>query len=291
MFDSFTFQYIYKELISIFYINFPQFLFRVVISIAVIIFFYVIRRIVLRFISKIESLKAPRGIWRSASSYLAITFGIIALIPVWLPSLQNFAAVLGIFGAGILLVNKELILNGVAWGYILIRRPFEPGHRISIQGFTGDVIEIRILEFTMLEVRPMTEGGQSTGRVIRIPNSLLFTVPLANASKEFAFYWHEIQITLSLKSNWKKAEKILLEETAHLARKIDPEDKRILISSEEYDIHYKKLDPRVFYACHDGKIILTLRFLVEPRQSRQIESEIWKAILNRFAMEKDVHLI
>ncbi|MCB1308912.1 MAG: mechanosensitive ion channel, partial [Leptospiraceae bacterium] len=109
--------------------------------------------------------------WRLSSMYIALFCTLWLLLPLWISSLRGVLAILGIFGAGVLIVLKELILNIAGWFYIVLRRPFTMGNRIVINEMTGDVIEIRLLDFSMIEVNPRSEGGQSTGRIIHVPNS------------------------------------------------------------------------------------------------------------------------
>ena len=80
--------------------------------------------------------------------------------PVWdlLPQLRNIATFLGIFGAGFLIVTRELWLCFSGWAYIMIRRPYVIGDRIQLGAIAGDVIDIRMFETSLMEVTS-TEGG------------------------------------------------------------------------------------------------------------------------------------
>lgn len=65
------------------------------------------------------------------------------------------------------------------------KRPFDVGDRIQIAGFAGDVVDIRIFEFTLLEIGNWVDADQSTGRVVHIPNQKLLTEPIANYTAEY----------------------------------------------------------------------------------------------------------
>lgn len=148
------------------------------------VFFF--RFFVLKFVNNRLESYVSKKLWRAYSSYFAIFILVIFLFPIWLPSLRLLTTFLGLFGAGILIVHKEVILNIAGWFYIIIRKPFELGNRITINNINGDVIDIRLLDFSLMEISNHF-GGQSTGKVLHIPNSLLFVHSLANASKEFSF--------------------------------------------------------------------------------------------------------
>ncbi|MBX7059954.1 MAG: mechanosensitive ion channel [Leptospirales bacterium] len=228
--------------------------------------------------------------WRNTSFYVALLLSFAMLIPAWLSSLEGLLTIIGLFGAGVLIVLKEVILNGAGWFYILVRRPFNVGHRVAIGNYIGDVLDIRLLGFTMIEVLPRESGGQSTGRVVHVPNALLFSTPLSNASKEFSFNWNEINAPLTLDSDWQRAAQILQRVAEESIEQVSQEDRRIRSSEEEYAIHYNALSPSVFVDYHDGAIRLSLRHLTEPRKTRLIVDRIWREFLLRLASEPRIQL-
>ncbi|MBN1585941.1 MAG: mechanosensitive ion channel family protein [Candidatus Omnitrophica bacterium] len=52
---------------------------------------------------------------------------------------------------------------------------------------------------------------QLTGRIIHIPNSIVFTKPLINYTKGFRYIWNEMPATETFGSDWKKSKEILQE--------------------------------------------------------------------------------
>lgn len=228
--------------------------------------------------------------WRQISFYLTFFACLILLAPAWLASLEGLLTIIGLFGAGVLLVMKEVILNTAGWFYIAIRRPFTVGNRVAIGDHIGDVLDIRMQAFTMIEVLPVAKGGQSTGRVLHIPNSLLFSHALSNASKEFSFNWNELEVPLSQDSDWRRATEILQQVAEESIEQISQEDQRIRDSEEEYAIHYNALSPSIFVDYRDGAVRLTLRHLTEPRKTRLIVDRIWRQLLLRFQEEGGIRL-
>ncbi len=249
-----------------------------------------LRKLALRLLVDRKESRPSRLRWRKQSAYITVGILLLVLFPVWLPSIRSLLAFIGIFGAGVLLVLKEVILNLAGWFYILVRRPFEEGNRVSITNLIGDVIDIRPLEFSMMEVRAREDGGQSTGRVIHVPNSLVFTQPLANSSKEFLFNWNELRIPLTPKSNWEKAVEIVREVAQAKLEEVAPTDQRIVQSEEEHAIRYRRLTPGIYVEVRDGVLLVTLRHLVEPRSTREITDRLWRAILVRFRTEADIEI-
>ena len=270
--------------------SFKDILFLGFVSFLIVFIIFGIRKIILSFLFNRKVNHKNRLRYRRNSSYISLIVIVILLFPVLMPSVQNFLAVIGIFGAGVLLVMKEAIINVAGWFYIIVRRPLEEGNRISIAGYFGDVIEIRLQEFTMIEVKKKINGEQSTGRILHVPNYLVFSNVLSNASKEFSFNWHEMIIPITLKSDWKKAEKIIKEIAVHKLQGISGDDARIRRSENEFAIRYNRLEPGVYIEFNKGVIILTLRFLVEPKNLRSVTDVLWHEILSRLSKEKNIFL-
>lgn len=82
---------------------------------------------------------------------------------------------------------------------------------MQIGQHVGDVIDIRLFQFTILEIGNWVEADQSTGRLIHMPNAKVFQEPQANYSTGFEYIWHEIPVMVTFESNWKKTKTILQE--------------------------------------------------------------------------------
>ena len=258
---------------------------RIIVTLIILIVVIFLRFVLLRIATRRMRNQSNRLRWRTNSTYFAVLAFLTFAFPVWLPSLRSIATVLGLFGAGILIVFKEIFLNLAAWFYIMIRRPFELGNRISVHGVAGDVLDIRLLEFAVMEVSPRNLGGQSTGRIVHLPNALLWTSPLSNASKEFSFNWNEIRVPVKINSDWKRAEAILQDIATTTTEKISDSDSRIQHSADEYAINFSRLHPGIFLEYQKGAVVLTLRHLSEPRTRRMTVDAIWRSILERFEAE------
>lgn len=248
------------------------------------------RWIALRFLRRRLKDRVSFRHWKLNTGYLAALVFVMIALPLWLPSLQGIAAIIGIFGAGILIVNKEILMNISGWFYVVVRKPFEVGNRIGIMDLYGDVIDIRLMDFTIIETAHPKLGGQSTGRVVHIPNSALLTQPLSNASKEFAFNWNEIRVPVTLKSDWQKALAIIESIAAEKLERISVDDERLKRSEDLYLIKFNRVRPIVYVEYRGGAVLLTIRHLCEPKNRRILTDQIWREILLRFAIENDIHL-
>ncbi|MDA0197098.1 MAG: mechanosensitive ion channel [Bacteroidetes bacterium] len=65
--------------------------------------------------------------------------------------------------AGLTIALKDPIVNIAGWLFIIIRRPFEVGDRVEIGEHAGDVIDIKIFQFTINEIGKWVDADQEHG--------------------------------------------------------------------------------------------------------------------------------
>ncbi|ACL69649.1 mechanosensitive ion channel family protein [Halothermothrix orenii] len=164
--------------------------------------------------------------WRKVSNYLSFLSGIIFVLPLWLKGFQSLMTFLGLFSAGLAIALRDLLSNLVGWLFIIWKRPFTLGDRIQIGEYSGDVIDIRIFQFSLVEIGEWVQADQSTGRVLHIPNGKVLNTSVANYTAGFEYIWNEIPVLVTFESNWEKARQILLdivskyvEDTENIVRK------------------------------------------------------------------------
>jgi small-conductance mechanosensitive channel len=207
----------------------------------------------------------------------------------WLGLIGSVGTFLGLMTAGIAIALKDPIVNMVAWLFILIRQPFKVGDRIQIGDQAGDVIDIRIFQFSLIEIGNWVDADQSTGRVIHIPNGIVFTSPQSNYTAGFVHIWHEIPLLITFESNWKKAKNILTEIVNKEATQItETAEKQIKAAAKKFLIYYSKLTPIVYTTIKDSGVLLTMRFLCDPRKRRSTEEVILEEVLEEFGKCKDI---
>ncbi|MGI9542907.1 MAG: mechanosensitive ion channel family protein, partial [Cyclobacteriaceae bacterium] len=181
------------------------------------------------------------------------------------------------------------ITNLAGWLFILFRKPFVIGDRVQVGKNTGDIIDIRLFQFTMLEIGNWVDADQSTGRIIHIPNARVFSTEQANYSMGFSHVWNEIPVLLTFESSWKKAKEMLHEIATHHASHLTEEaEKQLMEASKRFMIFYSNLDPIVYTKVNDHGVLLTIRYLCLPQRRRTSEQNIWEEVLDTFAEHSDI---
>ena len=258
-------------------------LWKIVITIALLVVLKVIHLIILKVMFKNIEEPRKRYRWKKTLTYIFVFIGFLIVGRVWLRAFQSLATFLGLFTAGLAIALKDIITDMAGWVFIVWRRPFEVGDRIQVGQHAGDVIDIRLFQFSLLEIRNWVDADQSTGRIIHIPNSRVINHGLANFSKGFQYIWDEIPVLITFESNWRKAKMILQQIGNKHAEHITPHaERRIKEASRKFMIFYKNLSPTVYTSVKDCGVLLTIRFLCEPKRRRASEHAIWEDILIAF---------
>lgn len=256
---------------------------KIVLSVAVVAVLLLLRRVVLAVVDRRVNDPTFRYRWSKTSGYVAFALGLFLVFQIWLPALRSVGTFLGLLSAGLAIALKDLVADLAGWVFIMWRRPFDLGDRIQLAGHAGDVVDIRIFAFTIMEVGNWVGADQSTGRMIHMPNSRVFAEPMANYTAGFPFLWNELKVLVTFESDWRKAKELLtslaMEETEGVSREAEQSLRQ---TTKRFMIHYRKLTPVVYTSVEDSGILLTVRYLCRPRQRRGTAEVLWERILDTF---------
>jgi len=267
----------------------PDLQVKVLLSAVTIVALWLVRRLVLRVANrKIEDPRA-RYQWSKSSGYAAFIIGLLLLGQIWLEAVRNLGTFLGLLSAGLAIALRDLVANMAGWAFILLRHPFTVGDRIQVGEHRGDVVDIRLFQFTLLEIGGWVQADQSTGRVIHVPNAKIFSDSLANYTAEFPYIWHEIPVLVTFESDWRRAKEILREVVEEQAGSVVEEAKAAVHrASRKFLIFYRLLTPTVYTSVEDSGVLLTMRFICPVRERRGLSQRIWEAVLAAFAEEDGI---
>ena len=262
---------------------------NLLLSLFAVILIYGLRRLAIRVVDrKVEDPKLVYQ-WSKSSSYVALILSLVMVGTIWLEGLRSLGTFLGLLSAGVAIALKDVVASLAGWAFILWRRPFQLGDRIQIGTRAGDVVDLRPFQFTLLEIGNWVDADQSTGRIIHVPNFLIFSEPLFNYTAQFHFIWNEVPVLLTFESDWKKAKGLLQDILDDRVGETVREAERAMRSaSKKFLIHFQKLTPKVYTSVEDSGVLLTLRFLCRARERRGSAEEIWEAVLETFGEAPDI---
>jgi small-conductance mechanosensitive channel len=228
---------------------------------------------------------------RKTFSYVYGGLLIFSVGSIWLNGMQSVGTFLGLISAGLAIALHDTIANLAGFLFIEARKPFRVGERIEINGVQGDVIDIRLFQFSIVEVGNWVDADQSTGRIIHVPNSHVLKYPTANSHVGFEYIWNEIEVLITFESDWKRAKQIMLDIAHEQAESLSLDaQNQIRRAARKYLIVAGKLTPIVYTSVKDSGVMLTIRYMVNPRMRRGTEQKIWEEILTAFQLESQIDL-
>lgn len=262
---------------------------QAVISFVVVAGLITLRWAILRWLRpQLEDVESQYRATKLTNAAITVT-ALISLLFIWIDAFASLTTFLGLLSAGIAIALGDLLKNMAGWAYIMTRKPFQVGDRIEVRGRHGDVADVRLFRFTLMEIGNWVEGDQITGRLVHVPNGVIFTDDLANYTEGFDYIWEEIGFTVTFESSWERGEELLRQ----AIRTAVPEAKEeasegIWQTARDYRLTIGELDSDVFIRVDDHGVTLIGRYLVNVRQRRMVKSELWRSILDAVGGEPAV---
>lgn len=159
---------------------------------------------------------------------------VIGILIIWGPALRNLALSLVAVAAAIVVATKEVILCFMGGLLKASTKLFEIDDRISVSGIRGKVKEHNLMTTELLEIGPGPKSNQTTGKIIKLPNSVFLTNYVSIVPSENDFITHLISITLPIDNlNLEKIESSLLSSAEKVTKTFQ----------QKFDV-YKKTHPK-----------------------------------------------
>lgn len=113
--------------------------------------------------------------------YVIFVLFLFIVTKIWVEGFSNLFYGISLVSAGLVVTNKESIMNFVGSMIIRWRGLFVEGDYIQLDKYSGFVHELGVLYFKLFEVSE-TSIRRSSGRMIKIPNGLVINNPVINYS-------------------------------------------------------------------------------------------------------------
>jgi len=228
---------------------------------------------------------------RKVATYTTTIIGIIAIAWIWIDAFNDLPTFLGLVSAGVAIALADVLKNLAGWIYIWSRRPFRVGDRVEVGGTKGDVVDVRLFRFSLMEVGNWVDAEQSTGRLVHVPNGIVFTNQVANYTEGFDFIWQEIPVLVTFESDRARAREIVENAVRDHAPNVEREAGALIReTARNYHIRIGALTPIIYLSVQDSGVLFTARFLVDARRQRNVAQSIWVAILDALDDEPNVDL-
>jgi small-conductance mechanosensitive channel len=217
-------------------------------------------------------------------SIIVILFGFVTQFN----SLATFA---GFITAGIAVGLQTILLSVAAYFFIIGRYGVKVGDRITISSVTGDVIDVGLVRFYMMELAGNGTELNPTGRVAVFSNAVLFQAgtPLYKQMPGTEYAWHELIIKLADNSNYKTVCEAVMTEVHKVY-----EEYRTAIEEQHRGVEnwmQASIDPPTVESrlqFNGGAFQLWARFPVEIRQASETDEKLTQALFDLITENQEI---
>jgi small-conductance mechanosensitive channel len=212
-------------------------------------------------------------------SVMVLVFGFVTRFD----SLATFA---GFITAGIAVGLQTILLSVAAYFFIVGRYGIRVGDRITVAAVTGDVIDVGLVRFYMMELAGTGNSLNPTGRVAVFSNAVLFQAgtPLYKQLPGTGYAWHELTVRLADAADYKTVCAAILKEVQEVYEGYRPAIEQQHKTVEQWmqaSIETPAIDSRLQFT--GGVFQLWARFPVEIREAAEIDEKITQALLQLMA--------
>ncbi|PYX40306.1 MAG: hypothetical protein DMG81_06655 [Acidobacteria bacterium] len=136
---------------------------------------------------------------------IAIWCGIaLVLLFAFVTELGAVATFAGLITAGVAVALQNVIVSIVGYFFLIGRFGIRVGDRVQVSGVTGEVVDIGLVRFHLMELSSSAADAEPTGRVVAFSNSVVFqsSAGLFKQIPGTNFIWHEIVLTFAHDSDY-----------------------------------------------------------------------------------------
>jgi small-conductance mechanosensitive channel len=215
----------------------------------------------------------------------------LAIVILWAHTLRQKGTFLGLLGAGLAIALREPLLSIAGRLAIFSGHMYNAGDRIELQKMAGDVIDIGFFYTRLLEVGAWIGGDQYSGRILLVPNSMIFGTPIVNYTLHLSYIWDEVNLPITYQSNMEAATQMLTEVGRKYTQQfLEGAEEQLENMRKEFLVPKLELEPAVYLKVTSNWLQLTMRYVVDPRQRRTASTFIFKEIFSRVSQRKDIQI-
>ncbi len=217
-------------------------------------------------------------------SAIVILFGFISQFN----SLATFA---GFITAGIAVGLQTILLSVAAYFFIIGRYGIKVGDRITIASVTGDVIDVGLVRFYMMELAGTGLELNPTGRVAVFSNAVLFqaVTPLYKQIPGTRYAWHELTLKLNDGANYKAISEAVMKEVnaVYEEHRVEIEQQhRVVETHLQIPMMLPAVESR--FQLNAGAFVLWVRFPVSMQFAAAMDEKLTEALVDLFAKNPEV---
>jgi hypothetical protein len=224
-------------------------------------------------------------IWIVVGAIIAFSF---------VTELGSVATFVGLLTAGVAVAMQNVILSVAGYFFLIGKYGLRVGDRVQVADVTGEVLDIGIVRFHLLELGSGGTDAQPSGRVVAFSNSIVFQ-PTEGVFKQIpgtSFVWHEISLAFSPEGNYRMIQERITA-AVDIALKDYREEMELQMRQMERtldSISSIELKPRTSLHMTASGIEVTVHFPVGLQNAAEIDDRVMHEIYAAIDQEPKLKL-
>lgn len=225
-------------------------------------------------------------LWIAVAVVLVVTFS---------TEVRSIATFAGLITAGVAVALQNVIVSIVAYFFLIGKYGIRVGDRVHVADVTGEVVDIGLVRFHLMELETSGAEWLPTGRVVAFSNSIVFqsNAGLFKQIPGTSFLWHEVKFTFSADSDYHEVRKRVTEMVENVLRDYHDslERQRLQMERSLNAVTAAELKPKVRVHFTAGGIEVVVRYPVPFHQAVEINDRLIREIYSAVDREPKLKLI
>jgi small-conductance mechanosensitive channel len=219
----------------------------------------------------------------------------LVLIFAFVTEIGAVATFAGLITAGVAVALQNVIVSIVGYFFLIGKYGIRVGDRVQVGGVSGEVVDIGLVRFHLLELGDGATDAEPTGRVVAFSNSVVFqsTAGLFKQLPGINFSWRELVLKFAPDSDFHtlrdRVHKAI--ETAYSDYRDSMDSQRRRMEMSLSSISAAELKPRVRIHFTTSAIEVIVRFPVVLDKAGEIDERIIGEIFSAIAHEPKLKLL
>jgi len=226
------------------------------------------------------------ALWIAVAAVLVFTFS---------SEVRSIATFAGLITAGVAVAMQNVIVSIVAYFFLIGKYGIRIGDRVHVADVTGEVVDIGLVRFHLMELETSGAEWLPTGRVVAFSNSIVFqsNAGLFKQIPGTSFLWHEVKFTFSADSDYHEVRKRVTEMVENVLHDYHDslERQRLQMERSLNAVTAAELKPKVRVHFTAGGIEVVVRYPVVFHQAVEIDDRLMREIYAAVDREPKLKLI
>jgi small-conductance mechanosensitive channel len=219
----------------------------------------------------------------------------LVLILAFVTDLGAVATFAGLITAGVALALQNVIVSIVGYFFLIGKYGIRVGDRVQVGTVKGDVVDIGLVRFHLMELSGGTADSEPTGRIVAFSNAVVFQ-STANLFKQIPgtnFIWREILLKFAPESDYHAIQDRVRNamDTAFADYRDSLERERRQMEMSLTSISASELKPRIHVHFTTSPIEVLIRYPVILEKATEIDERVIENIFAAVDREPKLKLI